>query len=94
MSNPIQLTEEEVQKIKSLQEKYNTVTGKLGQLKVEQINLETQIGRLQKLEEDFTKEYLETQLEETTFASEITKKYGTGEINLETGMFTPDNATV
>jgi len=94
MSNPVQLTEEEVQKIKSLQDKYTTVTGKLGQLKVEQINLETQIARLQKLEEDFSKEYLEIQIEESNFASEITKKYGTGEINLETGMFTATNASV
>jgi hypothetical protein len=89
MPNPIKLSPEEIQTINSLQTKYADITAKLGQLKIEQILLNSQINRLTQLEETFSNEYLTIQTEEIKFADDVTKKYGQGEINIETGEFTP-----
>jgi hypothetical protein len=89
MSNPIKLSPEDIQTINSLQTKYADITAKLGQLKIEQILLNSQINRLTQLEETFSNEYLTIQTEEIKFADDVTKKYGQGEINIETGEFTP-----
>jgi hypothetical protein len=89
MSNPIKLSPEEIQTINSLQTKYADITAKLGQLKIEQILLNSQVNRLAQLEETFSNEYLTIQTEEIKFADDVTKKYGQGEINIETGEFTP-----
>lgn len=94
MSNTIKLSEEESAQINQLQSDYATITAQLGQLKIEQILLNTQLDRLKELESDFTKSYLELQTKEEEFAKQITTKYGEGDINLETGEFTPYATTV
>jgi len=82
------LTEQELQELKTLQENYSKVTVQLGQLKVEQILLNTQVKRLQDVEESMTKEYLTLQEQESAFVKSLETKYGVGEINIETGVFT------
>lgn len=89
MSNSIKLSPEEIQSIQGLQAKYADITAKLGQLKIEQILLNTQVQRLAQLEQAFSNDYLSIQNEENKFAEEVTKKYGEGEINIETGEFIP-----
>ena len=90
MSNSIKLSPEEIQSIQGLQAKYADITAKLGQLKIEQILLNTQVQRLAQLEQAFSNDYLSIQNEENKFAEEVTKKYGEGEINIEQGLFTPN----
>jgi len=89
MANPIKISPEEIQAINSLQTKYADITAKLGQLKIEQILLNSQVNRLAQLEQTFSNDYLTIQTEEIKFAEDVTKKYGQGEINIETGEFTP-----
>jgi len=89
MSNQIKLSPEEIQTINSLQTKYADITAKLGQLKIEQILLNSQVNRLAQLEQAFSNDYLTIQAEEVKFADDVTKKYGEGEINIETGEFIP-----
>jgi hypothetical protein len=88
MTLPIKLLDQELNQIQDLRTKYATLTAQLGQLKVEQIIINDQVTRLSKLEEQFTKEYLDIQIEEEQFAEYITKKYGEGEIDVESGLFT------
>ena len=88
MSNTIKLSEEETSQINQLQTDYATITAQMGQLKIEQILLNAQVTRLNELESEFTKKYLELQTKEDAFAKQITTKYGEGDINLETGEFT------
>ena len=88
MTTPIKLSDQELKQIQDLRTKYATLTAQLGQLKVEQIIINEQVNRLSELEEKFTKEYLNIQIEEEQFAESITKKYGEGEIDVESGLFT------
>jgi len=94
MENTIKLTPEEVTQINQLQTDYATITAQMGQLKIEQILLNVQLDRLKELEIKFTKEYLELQVNEESFAKQITAKYGDGDINLESGEFIPFGTTV
>ena len=88
MTTPTKLSDQELKQILDLRTKYATLTAQLGQLKVEQIIVNEQVNRLSELEEKFTKEYLNIQIEEEQFAEFITKKYGEGEIDVESGLFT------
>ena len=90
----VKLTEQELEKIAQMQTDYATITAQLGQLKIEQMLVRKQLQRLDELESNFESEYLKLQTTEQEFAKEIESKYGTGEINLETGEFIQDSPTV
>lgn len=94
MTTTIKLTEQELQTIQSLRTKYATITAQFGQVKIEQILANAQLIRLNELSDKFTADYTNIQTEETSFAAEITKKYGNGDINLESGEFMPNIDTV
>jgi len=83
-----QLTTEEVTQLKELQTKYLQVTSELGQIKVEQIIIQKQVERLLEYESKVSESYLSLQQEEETLAKVLTEKYGTGNIDIESGTFT------
>lgn len=89
MSEVKKIEDTDLQKLNQIQSKYAEISAKLGQLKIEQLLVNQQSERLKQLEDSFINDYLTLQKEETEFASDITKKYGTGEINIETGEFIP-----
>jgi len=81
MNNKVKLSQEELQSLKSLQEKQNQLVVKFGQLEYEIQNLELQketaIDQLSKLKE-----------EEELIGNQLTQKYGNGSIDIESGYFT------
>ena len=89
MSEIKKLSPEDLKKLQDLQSKYSEISFNLGQLKVEQLILNQQADRLKQLEETYIQSYYTVQQEEETLASEISKKYGQGQINIETGEITP-----
>ena len=89
MSEIKTITTEELEKLKELRNKYDGVSYTLGQLRIEQHLLDTQVNRLKEAEAQLIKDYNTLNTEEKTLADEITKKYGQGQINIETGEFTP-----
>jgi hypothetical protein len=90
----IQMTEQELQQIQDLRVKYANITAQLGQLKVEQILVNKQLTRLNDLENQFIKDYEQVQTEEEQFAKLITEKYGIGDVDVESGVFTPESPSV
>ena len=90
----IQMTEQELQQIQDLRVKYANITAQLGQLKVEQILVTKQLTRLNDLENQFIKDYEQVQAEEDQFAKLITEKYGVGDVDVESGIFTPVSPSV
>jgi hypothetical protein len=77
----IKVSEEEINKLKELQSNYETLTIQFGQICIEKINLEQLEYRLK--EELMNSRKLEQELYDALQA-----KYGIGELNLETGLFT------
>lgn len=90
----IKLTQEELKTIEDLRARYGTTTARMGQLKIEQMLVQRQVERLAEMEKQMEAEYISIQSDETKFANTINEKYGSGNINLETGVFTPDTPSV
>ena len=77
-----QFSKEDINEIKPLQNKGKNVIYQLGQLEASLLKLEEQKSFLKK-------EFFSVQKEETKMADKLTKKYGKGSLNMETGEFTP-----
>lgn len=89
MSEIKKVDQADIEKLKLLQEQYSEISTKLGQLKIEQLLVNQQVERLKQVEDNFTSEYFKLQSEEQKLAEEISKKYGSGQINIDTGEFIP-----
>jgi|SaaInl6LU_22_DNA_1037377.scaffolds.fasta_scaffold44293_1 predicted site-specific integrase-resolvase len=76
------LTEEELQKLKKFQEKENEIIVALGQIAYQQENLDEQKDQIKQTKKEFDKMRAD-------FAAGLTKKYGDGLLNTETGEITP-----
>ena len=86
MPEEVKFNEEELKQVQAIQNSYVNLQQSFGQLKLAQLRLDEQeIG----LEENLKK----VQGEEAKFLDGITKKYGQGSLNPETGVFTPDSST-
>ena len=82
-------TEEEINKLQSLQESYMDVQNKLGQIAVARMRLQQQLDSFDNTETDLHKTFGEVQTEEQEFMKIITSKYGDGTLDPTTGVFTP-----
>ena len=77
------LTTEEIQRITELQQKNNALATELGQIELIKLNLQLRREAAEKFLE-------ELRSEDQELGKELTDKYGSGSINLETGEFVPN----
>ena len=89
MSEEVKFTEEEMNQIKELQKGYVNLQNALGQLSVSRIRLEQQLNDLDTAEENIKSQFTENQTKESNFVDGINKKYGDGNLDINTGVFTP-----
>tara|TARA_Y100000356_G_scaffold93821_1_gene79218 strand:- start:192 stop:488 length:297 start_codon:yes stop_codon:yes gene_type:complete len=81
-STPQAFSKEELDKLISLRNEHDKITFQLGQLYISKIQLEK--------DENLLKNKLSSTLEkEKTIAEDLSKKYGNGTIDLESGTFIP-----
>jgi len=78
----------DLEKINKLRDSYQNVTYSIGQLTVEQKLINEQLDKLTTEITGLYDEYEGLRTQEETFAKELEKKYGNGELNLQTGEFT------
>ena len=86
MPKEVKFTEDELKQVQTIQRSYSSVQNQFGQLKLAQIRLDNQ-------EVDLEEALKNIQPEEQTFLDGITKKYGQGTLNPETGVFTSVETT-
>ena len=89
MAEDIKFTEDELTSLKQLQEDYTTKQEQLGQISVQRILLNQQIDSLQQRQEQLEKEYVEVQQREQGLVKTLNDKYGQGQLDPNTGVFTP-----
>tara|TARA_B100000287_G_C20576152_1_gene758547 strand:- start:466 stop:768 length:303 start_codon:yes stop_codon:yes gene_type:complete len=92
MSEAVKFTEEETKNISEIRRSYQDVQIKFGEFALYKIKVEEDFNALNELEETLRKEYKDIQTKEKSLVDELTKKYGTGTLNPQTGDFTPDNS--
>jgi len=85
----ITLTESELNALRELREKYALSTTQFGQLKIEKRLIQKELDRLSRLEEEFESQYDAIIESEIVLVKQIEETYGQGNIDLETGIFTP-----
>ena len=89
MSEQIKFTNEEIAEIRQIQSNYQAIGLELVQLKLAIDSTKSQLSALE-LEEKATSERIqEVNQKEKQFARALEDKYGKGEIDLESGVFTP-----
>ena len=89
MSEEIKFTDEELQEIQSIQNDYNDVAAKFGQIEVQRILMNQQLETLDKSYEGLQSDYKKTQKIEKDLSEKLNEKYGTGTLDIKTGIFTP-----
>ena len=89
MAEEVKFTEDEMKQINELQGTYVNLQNALGQLNINRIRLEQQLDELDSGEENIRKQFIETQQKERDFVQSINKKYGDGNLDLSSGVFTP-----
>ena len=90
MSEPIKFTNEELEKIKNIQNQYIDVQNAFGQVSLSRLRLQEQIQLLDEKDEENKQKFYDVQKNEKQFLDGITKKYGDGSLNPDTGVFTPN----
>lgn len=82
MEKAIKFSEDELHQIKTFQEKYAQITATLGSLTLQQTLVDDELDKTKK-------QYTIIRTSEQEFANGLTKKYGDGTINIDTGEFIP-----
>ncbi len=85
----IKFTEEELNSLRDLQTTYNTVVTNLGQTELQLTEAERNIETLKENKLQLIQAYETAKQTESTLFEEINKKYGPGNLDIATGIFTP-----
>jgi DNA-binding transcriptional MerR regulator len=91
MSEQIKFTEEEIQDIRQVQSNYQAIGLELVQIKLALANTKNQLESLELEEKALTERISEVNTRERQIAKQLEDKYGKGEIDLESGVFTPNS---
>ena len=83
-----QFDSDELEKIKNLQQKYLEIQAGYGQVKLSRLRLEEQLQNINDFETNLNKEYAKTQKKEKSILKHLTDKYGDGQLDPTTGVFT------
>ena len=92
MADEIKFTKEEMDSLTQIQQSYATVANTIGQLGVNRIRLEQQLDDLDNADNQLKSQFVENQTREREFVDSINKKYGDGNLDINTGVFTPKPA--
>ena len=82
MPKEVKFNEEELKQVQNIRQSYLNIQQSFGQLKLAQVRLDEQ-------EIELEESLKSIQDNENKFLDGITKKYGDGSLNPETGVFTP-----
>ena len=82
-------TEDELKSLSDLQQRYTNGQSAFGQLKVRRLLLEQELKALDEAELRLETEYTQTQQDEQKLVADLNEKYGAGNLDPATGVFTP-----
>ena len=81
----------ELDKIKSLQDRYQESLIVFGRLNIDRLNLEESIKMLSEAESRAKEDFFKLQKEESDLVDSLSSKYGNGVLSLKDGTFSPDS---
>lgn len=88
-SDEIKFSEEELKDLGELQQSYQEKQTQLGQIAVQKILLNQQIEAVDNRQVELEGEYEEVQQKEREIVEKLNEKYGPGQLDPQSGVFTP-----
>ena len=88
-SKDIKFTEDELKSLQDLQTSYQQKQLQFGQLRVQRLLVQQQLDAIDDTEAKLEVEYGEVQETERKLVADLNKKYGPGNLDPQTGVFTP-----
>jgi len=86
----VKFTEDELKQVQDIQVSYAETTNKFGQVTIAKLRLSQQEESLDEEQNRLSEALVKIQEDEQKFLDGITKKYGQGSLNPDTGVFTPN----
>jgi|TARA_R110000868_G_scaffold159532_2_gene388487 hypothetical protein len=89
-SKEVKFTQQEIDSLMNLKQSYANVELSLGKLEIARMQTEQRLDNIQNEKLRFETQYVEIQQGETKLVGELTEKYGVGNLDINTGTFTPE----
>ena len=89
MADEIKFTDEELKSLQELSQSYQNIQASFGQLKVQKILNQQQADALEEAEVKMDADYKDIQDNERKLVEDLNEKYGPGQLDPQTGVFTP-----
>ena len=89
MSEKVKFSDEELKDLEQLQNDYSQKQVELGQVHVQRLLLNQQMEQLHNKQSELEQEYIQIQGKEKQLVDGLNQKYGPGQLDPETGVFTP-----
>ena len=93
-ASEVKFSDEELQSLRELQDGYSEKSAQFGQLKVQKLLVQQQLDALEGTEVQFESDYSDLQKQEQEIVKQLNEKYGPGNLDPATGVFTPAPAAV
>ena len=90
-SSEVKFTDDELKSLQDLQTNYQEKQVALGQLSVQRILVNQQMEGLEMRQDELETEYRAVQQEERDLVQKLNEKYGPGQLDPQTGVFTSTN---
>jgi|TARA_R110002051_G_C8425913_1_gene452657 flagellar biosynthesis chaperone FliJ len=85
----VTFSEEELQSLRNLQSEYSEKSAQFGQLKIQKLLIQQQLDALETAEVQMESDYSALQTREQEIVKNLNEKYGPGNLDPATGVFTP-----
>jgi|TARA_B100000902_G_scaffold318888_1_gene310963 chromosome segregation ATPase len=85
----IKFTQKEIDSLQELRQSYANVESSLGKLEIARMQTEQQLEQIENQKLHLETQYVTLQGNESKIVSELTEKYGVGNLDTNTGTFTP-----
>ena len=89
MADEIKFTDEELKSLSDLSQSYQNIQASFGQMKVQKILNQQQADALEEAEVKMDADYKDIQDKERELVQQLNEKYGPGQLDPQTGVFTP-----
>ena len=90
MENEIKFTEDELRDIKSIQDDGYTLVSEFGQLEIERFVTNRKLQELDQIREKLEAQFFSVQERERVLVQSLNEKYGSGTVDIESGVFIPN----
>ncbi len=85
----IKFSEDEMKKVEKFKNDFSDITVKMGEVELELTLLNVRLKNIQQIKDTLKEQYIQLRESEVKLASELREKYGEGEFDITTGVFTP-----